>query len=88
MAASVTALGTVIWSDLADAAEPMQMELSDDLTVQQPVKLAKVEHKQTLNEAAFEQLLLEPSMTNGNPKPSKLAKRKSRRLDFGSFEGY
>ncbi len=79
MAASVAALATVIWSDLADAAEPAKIELADDLVAPQPVKLAKVEHKQTLDQAIFE-----PAM---EPSKASKPKRKSR-INFGSFEGY
>ena len=43
MAASLTALTTVVWSDLAEASQQPQSEFSDDLADPQPVKMSKVE---------------------------------------------
>jgi len=81
MAASMTALATVVWSDFAEAAEPAQVMLADELTAPQPVKLAKIEHKQP----SEEELML-ADLEAEQQKPVKKNKRK--RLDFGSFEGY
>ena len=79
MAASMTALGTVIWSDFAQASEVMQVELADDVTTPSPVKLAKIEHKPVEAE-------LLPDFDI--PEPTKMPMKRKRRLDFGSFEGY
>lgn len=79
MAASLTAMATVIWSDLAEASEPAQVLLADEVVAPKPVKLAKIEHKQVEEVMPFED---EPM-----PVAKKPAKKK-RRLDFGSFEGY
>ena len=76
MAASMTALVTVVWSDYAEASESAQVEFSDELTDAQPVKLVKIEHKQPDELLEF-----------GMPQPMKVGKRKGR-LNFGSFEGY
>lgn len=78
MTASMTALATVVWSDFAEASEPARIELADDVLVQPPVKLAKIEHK-VVEEDVFGEI--------DEPRPMKKAKRKGR-LDFGSFEGY
>jgi hypothetical protein len=74
MAASLTAMATVIWSDLAEASEPAQVMLADDVVAPKPVKLAKIEHKQ-VDEFEDEPVAKKPI-------------KKKRRLDFGSFEGY
>ena len=79
MAASMTALGAVIWSDSAQANEPMPVELADDVTPATPVKLAKIEHKPVEDE-----LLADLEI----PEPTKKPMKRKRRLDFGSFEGY
>ncbi len=77
MAASMTALGTVIWSDFAQAGEPTQVELADEVTPATPVKLAKIEHKP-----------VEDELLADVPEPSKKPMKRKRLLDFGSFEGY
>lgn len=79
MAASMTALATVIWSDFAEAAEPAQVMLADEVTAPQPVKLAKIEHKPLPEDELLADIDL--------PRPIK-KKPGKRRLDFGSFEGY
>ena len=78
MTASMTALATVVWSDFAEASEPAQTMLADDVLVQPPVKLAKIEHKVVEDDVLAE---------IDEPRPLKKSKRKGR-LDFGSFEGY
>lgn len=83
IAASVTALSTVIWSDFADAAEPTQLELADDVVAPRPVKLAKIEHKPTL----LDDPMFDFTMENALNRPSRVSKRNSR-INFGSFEGY
>ena len=79
MAASLTALATVIWSDFAEAAQE-QAVLSDDQESPTPVKLSKIAHNTGPD---LDALLLEPAMEM----PSEPGKPK-RRLNFGSFEGY
>ena len=57
MAASLTALATVAWSDFAHASEvlPPTELLVDDVPEAPPVKLTKVEHKEAqLNFGRFE----------------------------------
>ena len=76
MAASLTALATVVWSDLAEASQQPQSELSDDLSDPQPVKMSKVEHT-PLPEFGIEEIMKMDAPRKG--------KRKS---PFGSFEGY
>jgi hypothetical protein len=78
MAASITALATVVWSDYSEAAEGPEVMLADDLAPAAPVKVAKIEHK--VVDDFEDELPLLP------PKPMKVSKRK--RLDFGAFEGY
>jgi hypothetical protein len=78
MAASMTALATVVVSDFAEAAERPEVMLSDDLTPQAPVKVAKIEHK-VIDEPTFDEILEMPVQ-------KKIGKK--RRLDFGAFEGY
>lgn len=80
MAASLTALATVVVSDFAEAAERPEVMLADELTPQAPVKIAKIEHK-VIEEPSLEDLGLELPM----PKPGP---SKKKRLNFGSFEGY
>jgi hypothetical protein len=80
MAASMTALATVVWSDFAEASVLPQVELADDVLAPQPVKMTKIEHKP----AALADLLDALEMAQ----PMKKGKRKGGRLDFGSFEGY
>lgn len=75
MAASLTALATVVWSDYSEAAQEPAVMLADDLTPSVPVKVAKIEHKV----AELEDIPMLP--------PEKPMKKK-RRLDFGAFEGY
>lgn len=77
MAASLTALATVVVSDFAEAAERPEVMLADDLTPRAPVKIAKIEHK-VIDEPSLEELLEQKPMV----------KKKKRRLDFGAFEGY
>lgn len=79
MAASLTAMATVIWSDIAEASEPAQVMLADEVAAPRPVKLAKIEHKQVEAVMPFE---AEPMPVVKKPM------KKKRRLDFGSFEGY
>ncbi len=74
MAASLTALATVIWSDFAQASQQPQVELSDELIAPPPVKTSKIEHTPD----PFEEVLLRLE----KPRPSKRSSR------FGSFEGY
>jgi hypothetical protein len=81
MAASLTALATVIWSDFAEAAQ-QQVVLSDELEPPTPVKLAKIQHAQ---EQEFMPVLFEDEF---KPMPTKPGKPTKRRLNFGSFEGY
>lgn len=81
MAASLTAMATVIWSDIAEASEPAQVLLADDVVAPKPVKLAKIEHKQ-VEEPSLVMPFEDESM------PVKKPTKKKRRLDFGSFEGY
>ncbi len=78
MAASITALATVVWSDYSEAAQEPAIELADDLAPAVPVKVAKIEHKVVADD--FDDLGLEL------PKPMKVSKKK--RLNFGAFEGY
>ena len=75
MAASLTALATVIWSDLAQASQQPQVQLSDELSEAPPVKTSKIEH-------AVPPDLIDELMKMDSPRPGK---RKAR---FGSFEGY
>ena len=79
MAASLTALATVIWSDFAEAAQD-QVVLSDEMESPTPVTLSKIQHAAGPD---LDAMLLEPAMEL----PSKPGKPK-RRLNFGSFEGY
>lgn len=74
MAASLTALATVVWSDFAQASQQPQVELSDELTVAPPVKTSKIEHAPD----PLEEVLLRLE----KPRPSRRGSR------FGSFEGY
>ncbi len=76
MAASLTALTTVVWSDLAEASQQPQSEFSDELSDPQPVKMSKVEHT-ALPDFGIDELM---KMDASRPR-----KRKS---PFGSFEGY
>ena len=76
MAASLTALATVVWSDLAEASQQPQVELSDELTVAPPVKTSKIEHTPAPD------FFIDELMKMDAPRPGK---RKAR---FGSFEGY
>lgn len=79
MAASMTGLGTVVWSDFAQASGPMLVEYADDVGDPRPVKLAKIEHK-VLDDALLADVDL--------PEPTKKPMKRKRLLDFGSFEGY
>jgi hypothetical protein len=76
MAASLTALATVVVSDFAEAAERPEVMLADDLAPQAPVKIAKIEHK-VIEEPSLDELLEQKPIV-----------KKKRRLDFGAFEGY
>lgn len=75
MAASVTALATVVWSDLAEASQAPQVLLADELPVVAPVKLAKVDYAKANAEAELEELM-------------EKKRARKRRIDFGNFEGY
>ena len=84
MAASLTALGTIVWSDLAQATEaPPQIELvADDVAPASPVKMTKVEHKepQLSDDFLLSDLLGAKPMPAGKPRKG--------RVNFGHFEGY
>ena len=82
MAASLTALATVVWSDFAEAAAEPQVALADDVQTPTPVKVTKIQHR----DETLDELLLEPMMEM--PPTGKPGKPSRRRLDFGSFEGY
>jgi hypothetical protein len=75
MTASLTALATVVWSDLAEASVVTQEQLADEVPAPSPVKVSKIQHKEELDLSE----ILE------QPRPMKPGKR---RLNFGSFEGY
>ena len=85
MAASLTALGTIVWSDLAQATEaPAQVEfVADDVAPASPVKMTKVEHKEASpsdDDLFFSELLMGKPMPTGKPRKG--------RVNFGHFEGY
>ncbi len=79
MAASLTAIGTIVVSDLAMAEEPT-FEATDELPAPRPVKVAKVEHP-----VERVPLILEPG---DMPQPSQKKSKKRSKVDFGTFEGY
>lgn len=80
MAASLTALGAIVVSDIAEARPSQDMAMIDDeVAPSPPVKVTKVEVKQE-EFPSLEDLLLEP------PMPSK--GKGKRRVNYGSFEGY
>jgi len=83
MAASLTALGTIVWSDLAQATEAPVELLADDLPALQPVKVTKVEHKQA--QPSDDDLFLS-QMLGEKPRPP--GKPRKGRVNFGHFEGY
>jgi hypothetical protein len=77
MAASFSALGAIVVSDIARASPSIEREqLSDELPAAPPVKMTKVVVKA---DEGFE--LLELLQAQPRRKPIK-------RVDFGSFEGY
>jgi hypothetical protein len=87
MAASFTALGTIVWSDLAQATEaPAQVEefVADDVAPASPVKMTKVEHKEP--QPSEDDLFLS-DLLGEKPRPSSGKPRKGR-VNFGHFEGY
>ena len=84
MAASLTALATVVWSDFAEAAAEPQVALADDVQTPTPVKVTKIQHQ--VVDDSFDELLLEPMMQM--PPTGKPGKPSRRRLNFGSYEGY
>lgn len=78
MAASMTAMATVVWSDLAEASVlAPQVELADEVPSPSPVKLRKVEHHE---DALLDDLRLELGQ---KPQPGS-----RKRVRFGNFEGY
>jgi hypothetical protein len=82
MAASLTALGTIVWSDLAQATEAPQELVADDVPAASPVKMTKVEHK---NVPSDDDLFLS-DLLGEKPRPS--GKPRKGRVNFGNFEGY
>jgi hypothetical protein len=83
MAASLTALGTIVWSDLAQATEAPQIEIADDVPSASPVKMMKVEHNRAQpsdDDLFLSELLGEKPMPAGKPRKG--------RVNFGHFEGY
>jgi hypothetical protein len=83
MTASLTALGTIVWSDLAQATEAPQVEefVADDVAPSSPVKMTKVEHKEA--QPSDDDLFLSDLL---GEKPS--GKPRKGRVNFGHFEGY
>ncbi|MBL8917181.1 MAG: hypothetical protein JNM17_41135 [Archangium sp.] len=83
MAASLTALGAIVVSDIAEAKETRDVAVIDDeLPVAVPVKMTKVAVK-AAEPDPFEQML-QDQMELSKPRPGK----RNRKIDFGSFEGY
>lgn len=86
MAASLTALGAIVVADIAEARETSDVAVLDDaLPVAPPVKLSKVAVKAA--EADPFEDLLQDQLEQSKPRPA-LGKKKPRKIDFGSFEGY
>ena len=82
MAASLTGLGTIVWSDLAQATEAPQVEfVMDDVSAAPPVKMTKVEHKEA--QPSDDDLFL-AGFLGENPS----GKPRKGRVNFGHFEGY
>jgi hypothetical protein len=77
MAASLTALGAIVVSDIAEARDSREV-FDDELPAASPVKVSKVSVK--AEEPALDEIF-EPVM----PKPRK-GKRAT--IDYGAFEGY
>ena len=84
MAASLTALGAIVVSDIAEAKEAREVAVFDDeVQAAPPVKLTKVAVK-AAEPDPFLEMLDQPIMEASKPRPGK----KGRKIDFGSFEGY
>lgn len=83
MAASLTALGAIVVSDIAEAKESREAVFDDEVQAAPPVKLTKVAVK-AAEPDPFLEMLDQQIMEVSKPRPGK----KGRKIDFGSFEGY
>lgn len=83
MVGSLTAMATIVVSDIAEAGSPPEVQVQADAPEPKPVKMSKVDRRAELDLDSLDEL--QPVPVKEPPRPRA---KKKRAVDFGRFEGY